>query len=504
MARKLAIVAGVVVVVLVVFGLVVRRMVDPEVVRAAVEQQASAALGQPVKVGAVDWALSARPRIVLTNVQVGSPAAIALNRVEVSTGLRALLSKRVERGGVVISGSRISLPLPFALGGTTGRSSTPTSDAAAGLTFASIDRISLSDIDLAVGNAHLKLDLESSLSGDRLVVSRVRLRSDRTSLDGTGEVTSLAARKSSFTVTGDPLDLDELLTIASGVTGSTSGGATAPAAVPATSSPIDLRMEIKSPKGRLLGIDFANLTTTLAVTRDGLALEPFSVGLFDGTLAGRLGVDTDREPSEMTLAATVEAIDVAKAAAFAGSSGVMTGRLDGRLELRAAGGAPDIVFRTANGRATLTIKDGSMPGLDLVGPVILAFGKPDPGKATERSSTFSTLGGTFALSGGLLRSDDLSMSSRDLDMKGRGTLRVAGAVVDLKADLLLSEALSSQAGRDLQKYAHDGSRVVVPATITGSLASPKVSIDLAAAAGRAIRNAAEDEVKKGLGRLLKH
>jgi hypothetical protein len=205
----------------------------------------------------------------------------------------------------------------------------------------------------------------------------------------------------------------------------------------------------------------------------------------------------------MMLTAKVQAIDVAKAATFAGSSGVMTGRLGGQIELRAAAGAPDVVFRTANGRATLTIKDGTMPGLDLVGPVILAFGKPDVGKAAERSSAFAALGGTFALSGGVLRSDDFSMSSRDLDMKGRD-LRVAGGVVDVKADLLLSEALSSQAGSDLRKYAHEGSRVVLPAIITGSLASPKVSIDLGAAAGRAVRNAAGDEVKKGLGRLLKH
>lgn len=68
MARKLAIVAGIVVVVLIVLGILVRRMVDPEAVRVAVEQQASAALGQPVKVGGVDWALSARPKFVLTNV----------------------------------------------------------------------------------------------------------------------------------------------------------------------------------------------------------------------------------------------------------------------------------------------------------------------------------------------------------------------------------------------------------------------------------------------------
>ena len=182
----------------------------------------------------------------------------------------------------------------------------------------------------------------------------------------------------------------------------------------------------------------------------------------------------------------------------------MTGRLGGQIEIAGLG-------RRAGRRLPLRERPGHAHSqgrhhafLDLVGPVILAFGKPDAGKAADRSSAFTTLGGTFALSGGVLRSDDLAMSSRDLDMKGRGTLRVAGAVADLKADLVLSEALSSQAGSDLRKYAHEGSRVVVPATITGSLASPKVSIDLGAAAGRAIRNAAEDEVKRVLGRLLKH
>jgi uncharacterized protein involved in outer membrane biogenesis len=149
-ARRLAIVAGAVVVALTVFGVFVRWRVDPEVVRAAVEQQASAALGQPVKVGDVEWALSARPTVVLTNVQIGSPAAITLN------------------------GSQIALPVPVALGGTTGTTSTPAGDAATGLTCVSIDRISLSDIDVAERSTHVTPDMESSLSGDRLAVSRRR------------------------------------------------------------------------------------------------------------------------------------------------------------------------------------------------------------------------------------------------------------------------------------------------------------------------------------------
>ena len=71
----------------------------------------------------------------------------------------------------------------------------------------------IGDIELVSGNAKVTLDLESSLSEDRLAISRVRLRSGKTSIDGSGEVSSLAARRGVFTTTADPLDLDEVLAI---------------------------------------------------------------------------------------------------------------------------------------------------------------------------------------------------------------------------------------------------------------------------------------------------
>ena len=95
------------------------------------------------------------------------------------------------------------------------------------------------------------------------------------------------------------------------------------------------------------------------------------------------------------------------------------------------------------------------------------------------------------------------MASRDLDVRGRGALRVAGAVVDVKADLVLSDQLSAQAGRDLYKYARDGNRVVVPAIVSGPLAAPSVSLDVGAAANRAFRNVLESELDKALKRMLK-
>jgi uncharacterized protein YhdP len=508
MRRTLLIAAFVLLALVVAGALIVNRLLDPEVARAALERQASAALGHPVKMAAVEWAVLGRPRLVLSGIQIGEPAAITLDRVELTTGLRALLSKRVEDAGIVVTGSQLTLPLPIAFAGETPGpgASAEAAGASSAFTIASIDRIALEDVELVSQDRRLRLDVESSLEGDRLQISTLRLQSDGTKVTGRGELSSVRERRGAFSLTADPLDLDELLAIMSGLSGLRPAGASPPASGGADASaqpPLDVRLEIQAPRGRIVGVDFAPLASTLTLARGSVTLEPFRVGAFDGTLTGRLHLDTSGATPRASLSAELGGMDAAQLAAFAGSTGVLTGRLGGQVTLQASGTTAASVFETARGRATVAITDGTLPGLDLVSPVILAFGKPDPSKSAASSRAFSRLGGTFALANGVLQSNDLALASRDVDLSGRGTLRIAGAVTDLRANLLLSEALTAQAGRDLVRYARDGSRVVLPATITGPLASPTVFIDIQAAAGRALRNEVEDQIRKALDRLKK-
>jgi uncharacterized protein involved in outer membrane biogenesis len=505
-ARKLLFGGVVVLTLFVAAGLLVRRLVDPQVVAAAIERQGAAWLGHPVKVGGVNWAFSLRPRLVLHNVQIGVPAAIVIDRLELTASLLGLLSNRVERAGITIAGSRIMLPLPAGLGASGGAGSHESPGVegeTAPLTIASIDRVSLSDIELAAGDKRLRLDVESSLDGDRLVVSSFRLKSAQTSMEGSGEFSSLKARRGTFSVGADPLDLDELLAVASAVSGGRPAPKDAQTQVAGQPTPMDVRLELKAKRGRLLGIDFTSLTAVLAIGAGGIALDPFGVRVFDGTVDGRVRVDTTTQPPRASMSAQAASLDVARLAAMAGQAGVLTGRLRGQIELHANAGAPEEVFRTVQGSASAVIVDGTAPGLDLVGPVVLAFGRPGSSAPAAHSNAFSRLGGTFTLAGGVLSSNDLAMTSRDLDLRGHGTLRVVGAAVDIKADLLLSEALSAQAGRDLQRYAKEGSRVVLPVVIGGTLASPSVAIDTGAALQRAARDALADQAKKELGRLFK-
>lgn len=484
-------------------GWLVGRLLDPEAVRAAVERQATAALGQPVRVGTIEWALSARPRVVLGDVRVGEPAAIQVQRVELTTGLRALFSKRVEQAGLVVSGSRVTLPLPFSLGG----SSTPAASArapdgaagAAALAIVSVDQIALRDIELMVGAQRLVLQLESSLVGERLAVSRLRLTSDHSVIEGTGELPQVGVLRGRFTLSAERLDLDELLTVASGISASGSEGASAPAA--SAEAPLDLQIDLAAAAGRALGQEFSDLTARFALTRAGLVLDPIALNLLDGRLDGQLQVDTSQPQTVVTLQAGIQGMDVARLAALAGAQGAITGRLGGQVRLQARADAAGVGLATTRGTASLAVTDGTLPGLDLVRPVITAFGIS--GQVTAGTRAFSRLGGTFSLERGVLSSADLALASDDVDLRGQGTVTLSDLVVDLTADMVLSEQLTAQAGRDLRRYAREGNRIVLPATVRGPLREPTVFVDVGAALERATRNAIENELKKGLRRLFR-
>ena len=101
----------------------------------------------------------------------------------------------------------------------------------------------------------------------------------------------------------------------------------------------------------------------------------------------------------------------------------------------------------------------------------------------------------------MLRAQAFSIRSPDADIAGTGSLNLDTEMLDGRADLVLSEALSAQAGTDL--YTREGNRVLLPASIGGTLPMPRLTIDAAAAAKRGLRNEIERRLKgvlEGFGR----
>lgn len=460
----------------------VRASIGSDLVRSAVERQFAAYIGQTVRIGAAGVSLYPRITLDLSDVSVGDPAAIHLDAVHLGVGLGGLWSRIVTDAELVAAGGRVTLPLPFPL---VAASSSPTSAAAeSALTIRSVRRIALRDFVLTGGQRTLRVDLESSFDGSRLEVHRLDSRAERSHVRAKGTVTDLARLEAAFTATADPLDLDELVALASAFTGPVSSTGRQEAA----GAPMHIAVNLTATTGQFASYSFRDLSTTVDMTPTRFVLAPLTVSAFGGSFTGRLEADNrGREPS-LRLSGQLDSLDVAELLTASGSPGGVTGKLSGTVALTGEGTETDRLIRSSRGTLAAAVANGTVPNLEMVRTIVLAFGKPSGAPPEGSGSVFSRLGGTFTLADGALRSTDLVMNARDFDMAGSGVMAIATGAADARADVVLSEELTRQAGTDLRRYAQEDGRVVVPARITGTLQQPAVTLDLAAAARRAVGN----------------
>lgn len=457
--------------------------------RLALEQQASAFLGQPVRIGSARARLFPRPGIVLGAVTVGEPAQLTLDDVRLATDLRALLGRRIEDASVVISNSRIQMPLAFPLPESSAAEEGEGTSAGA-VEVVSVREISLRDVRIVSRGREVLVSADSALQGDRLILERFTAESGSTSLQVEGEVDLEPRIDARLRATADKIDLDELIALADAFTPERSS---APARGAAASPPMRIAAKVAAESATAAGVDVANLAADLTLDGDRVTLSPLTFGLFggayEGSLTARLG-----DTLSATLQSRLKGLDVAQLAAYGGSPDTITGTLSGEGTFSAQGADLAAILSTASGKGKVSIVDGTIERLNLVRTVVLFFGRPAP-DAAAGTDRFDRIDASFSLARQVFRADSFTMHSPDADISGSGSLSLGNEALDGDIDLILSEDLSAQAGTDLVRYTREGNRVVLPADLGGTLGAPRVTIDAAAAARRGIRNELERRLK---------
>ena len=460
--------------------------------RRALEQQATAWLGQPVRIKAARGQLFPRPGIGLSGVEVGEPVRLTLSSVDLSTDLRALLNRRIEDARVVISDSTIQMPLPFAIPEQDGSSKDETVTQNA-VQVISVREISLRDIHIRSRGREVRVSADSSLNGNHLTLSRFTADSGSTSLQVKGEAELEPRVDAKLQATANKIDLDELLAIAEAFTPERRAARRG-----APSPPMKVVAQLKADAATAAGVQLTQFTTNMSLDGDRFAMSPMTFGLFggsyDGSLTGRLGGSMSA-----TLKSRLKGLDVAQLAAFGGSPDTITGTLSGEGTFSAQGDDMATILASANGRGSASIVDGTIKRLNLVRTVVLFFGRPAPETAAA-TDQFERIDASFSLANQILRADSFSMHSRDADLRGSVTLNLETKALDGTIDMILSEELSAQAGTDLARYTQEGNKVVLPANVGGALEQPRITINAAAALKRGITNEIGRRLKELFGR----
>lgn len=463
--------------------LAARALLASDLVRSTLEAQMTERLGQPVRIGAATAAVFPRIALDLHDVTIGDPPAARLGTVRVVAGLRGLISRRIEDAEVIVSRSRLELPLVLGLIAGARPASAAEPETRSGFTVVSVRVIALRDVTLVAEGQEVRVDLQSALDADRLDISSLTIRAPVTALEASGALTSMERIEGQFEARADPLDVAEMLAI-----GTALSRPAAPRAAASQDAAISMRigLTLHAPRGVFSSYEFSDLSLAATLLPERITLKPLSLKAFGGSASGALDVATGGRVPQLRLNGQLDGVDVAALMQHEGGPAGITGRLGGRVSLAAAGTAADALLTSARGTIDAAITDGAIPGMDMVRTIVLAFGRPAGAPPEGTGSEFSRLGGRFALANGVLSSDNLAMTSRDFDLAGRTTLNLVTRAVDARVDVVLSKELTAQAGTDLQRYAGEDGRVVVPGTITGSLDRPVVSLNVAAAAKRAI------------------
>lgn len=466
-----------------------------DVIRGALEQQATAWLGHPVRIGSASGQLYPRVGVALHEVAIGEPARVTLADVNVSTGLRALFSRRIEDAEILIANSRIELPLPFAVPLGEGEAQTEGASEE-GLEIVSVRSIALRDVRLVSRGHEITLSANAALDGRRLRLTDFTARANDTTLEASGTIDLEPRLEARLDASANQLDLDELLAIADAFTPSSSAASGRSTA----STPAKVVADLRAERATAAGVELSELAGHLEAEGDHVTLSPFSFGLFGGRYEGKLDARM-REALEIGLTSTITGLDVAQLAAFGGVADSISGTLSGTSRVAGRGRTVGEVLQRATGEGSATIADGTIRGLNLVRTVVLFFGRPASDAPEAAGDRFSRIAGDFTLAGQSVRTDSLTLQSQDVDVAARGSFTIPTKALDLRADLLLSESLSAQAGTDLARYTREGNRVVLPAVVSGTLSNPRVNIDASAALKRGLRNELDRRLKGLLDRL---
>ena len=463
--------------------------------RRAIEQQATAWLGQPVKVGRARAGIFPRTAIHLGDVRIGDPARVTLAEVDVSTDFRELVSRRIRDAAITIANSRIEMPLPFTIpSGGEGETSGNTPSV---VEIVSIRTIALDDIVVVSRGKEVRVSAESSLTGNRLTLHRFEARSGATTLDAEGEVDLAPGVEARLKAKANKLDVDELLALADAFTPPQASSRT----TASPSVPMKIAARVSADTATTGGVEVRQFATDLEVSGDRVVLSPLTFQLFGGRYQGAVSAQLGNVLS-LTIKSRLQDLNVAQLAAFGGSPDTISGTLTGAGSF--SGSGPDIaaVLKSARGMGTATIANGAIRRLNLVRTVVLFFGRP-AADTPEGTDQFERIDASFTLANQILRAEPLSLRSRDADIVGSVTLHVDSQALDGMADLSLSEELSKQAGTDLVRFTREGNRVVLPARLGGTIAAPRLTIDAAAATKRGLHNEVERRLKgllEGFGR----
>lgn len=234
-----------------------------------------------------------------------------------------------------------------------------------------------------------------------------------------------------------------------------------------------------SPKLHLGAIDAA-ITLQNGILRTTLN----NIGFYGGSLQGSVVADGSRNVPAISNNITLTNVSAEPFLKEVAGSNKLSGKLNAAIDTQASGKSQKAMVSSLNGKGRFDLADGKIRGANLfsmVRNVATSFKNPS---STSQETEFTTMKGSFVISSGIVRNNDLLMTAPQLNITGAGTADLPRKYLDYR---LVPQIAG---GRDVAE-GETTPNLTVPVKVAG----PFSRLTFAPDVGSALREAIKDPAK---------
>jgi AsmA protein len=255
------------------------------------------------------------------------------------------------------------------------------------------------------------------------------------------------------------------------------------------------------------GLKVAELSAQLNAEKGRVAIAPHSAKLYEGTVAGEVVADANR--NSIALKEQLKGIAIGPLLRDVAQRDQLEGKGDITLDVTAAGKTVNEMKRSLGGSAKVQLADGAIKGINLAeiiekGRSLLGRGSNsaaagESANDKSRRTDFSEFSASFQIKDGVAHNEDLDVKAPLFRLGGKGDINIGASSLDYMAKASVVATSKGQGGAERDRLAG----LTVPVHLSGPLDDLKYQVDYRAMASGALKSEAGQKLKERLGQELK-
>jgi len=360
----------------------------------------------------------------------------------------------------------------------------------------------------ALSSADAKMTFKGN--NNSVTISSLEANLDDTSLKGTAEISNFAKPHYGFDLALNQLNLD-YYAVDAGQEKPDTDTAVKSKPAPATAKPSDSTdtaplfpvetLRQLNLSGKLTIAEFiaggAKMSNVVIVLKgkDGLLqLAPLKANLYQGTINLKTDIDARSKTPKLKIVNDLNNVQIGDLLQDTTGSQEFTGAANINANITTIGNNKDQLVKNSNGSGTILVTDGHVKKLDILNNLrkaqALYRGQVAPTESQEKNTKFTELKGTFNITNGVVKNDDLASKSPVMEVTGKGYADFPREYLDYTLNIKLLNSLKI----DDKSQGADYRGKEIPYTIKGKFSELSEEANLT--------KVLEQEVKKKLEKKL--